>query len=379
MFVVFVSEDMSNEHGGPAKSVPSLARICSQHSLKNVILSTYKNKVPNNEIIDRYGLNHTPCTYIGPKKARFSISLFIEIIKILKREKNVILHLNNLWNFPTLCCYLISLVFNVPLIVSPRGAIETWSLKQRSLLKRFASFLFQKSMFNRSYMHVTALDELKALKSYNSYKKSFCIPNGVSVEKEKNVNKFERFTFLFMSRLHEKKGLKELLEAWKVFIELNINSPQSPRLLIAGTGDESYKNSLIMFLQENDLTESVEFVGMLEGEEKTNIIERSHVFVLPTYSENFGIAIAEAAERKLPIITTKGAPWQLIERYNCGWWIDLSVDNLVSALNSSFASSNLEELGENARTMVLDNYSWDCVSEQYLNMYKEVFSESRAL
>lgn len=100
---------------------------------------------------------------------------------------------------------------------------------------------------------------------------------------------------------------------------------------------------------------------------------------MPTYSENFGIAIAEAAERKLPIITTKGAPWELIERYNCGWWIDLSVDNLVAALNSSFASSNLEELGENARTMVLDNYSWDCVSEQYLNMYKEVFSESRAL
>lgn len=76
MFVVFVSEDMSNEHGGPAKSVPSLARICSQHSLKNVILSTYKNKVPNNEIIDRYGLNHTPCTYIGPKK-RDSVFLYL--------------------------------------------------------------------------------------------------------------------------------------------------------------------------------------------------------------------------------------------------------------------------------------------------------------
>ena len=379
MFIVFISEDMSNEHGGPAKSVPSVAKICSDHSIRHTILSTYKNKAPSNEIINKYNLNHRAFKYIGPRKARFSIPLLMEIIKIVRNEENVVLHLNNLWNFPTLFCYLVSSVFKVPLVVSPRGAIEKWSLKQRSLLKRFASFAFQKSMFSHSYIHVTALDELEALKSYSKCKRSFCIPNGVTVSTEKKVEKFERFTFLFMSRLHEKKGLNELLKAWKTFMAINVNSPKSPRLIIAGCGDIGYKNNLINFIRKNELSESVEFVGMLEGDEKTEYLEKSHVFLLPTYSENFGIAIAEAAERKLPIITTKGAPWEDIERYNCGWWIDLSIENLIHSLNSAFTSDNLEELGDNARTMILENYSWDFISLRYINMYKEVYSESTKL
>ena len=95
---------------------------------------------------------------------------------------------------------------------------------------------------------------------------------------------------------------------------------------------------------------------------------------MPTYSENFGIVIAEALASYTPVITTKGTPWEGLEDNNCGWWIDIGVEPLkkvlVQVLNSD--EEVLKQMGKNGRKLIESEYSIEVVAKNTLEMYNWV-------
>jgi len=182
----------------------------------------------------------------------------------------------------------------------------------------------------------------------------------------KNVFHGKRL-LLFLSRLHYKKGVEPLLQAW----EAVRNSFPGWRLIIAGDGEVGYVASLKERVSTAGLEDSVAFIGAVHGEEKWALMKRAEIFVLPTLSENFGLVVAEALACAVPVITTKGAPWNDLEAETCGWWIDTGAMPLAACLSGalSLASDCLAEMGKHGRRLVERKY----LIEKTARMLREVY------
>jgi glycosyltransferase involved in cell wall biosynthesis len=127
-------------------------------------------------------------------------------------------------------------------------------------------------------------------------------------------------------------------------------------------------------ISERRLEGHFEFLGPVGDERKWEVFGQADLFVLPTKSENFGIAIAEALAAGVPVITTKAAPWQELESHRCGWWVDVGVEPLAAALREATAASPdvLREMGLRGRELVRERYSWPKIAEDMKAVYEWV-------
>jgi glycosyltransferase involved in cell wall biosynthesis len=121
-----------------------------------------------------------------------------------------------------------------------------------------------------------------------------------------------------------------------------------------------------------NISDQVQLIGGVYGAEKWKRFQQADLFVLPSYSENFGIVVAEALASGTPVLTTQGTPWQELETQNCGWWIELSVDEIVKALRTFINTSEttLEVMGKNGRQLVEEKYSIEAVARQMKELYE---------
>jgi glycosyltransferase involved in cell wall biosynthesis len=116
---------------------------------------------------------------------------------------------------------------------------------------------------------------------------------------------------------------------------------------------------------------NVEFLDPVYGEHKKEVYASSKLFVLPTFSENFGLTVAEALSVCVPVIVTKGAPWECLERVSAGWWIDIGFEPLAVALMDAtqMPDSELELMGQRGRALMQSEYSWDSIAYKMSQTY----------
>ena len=170
-----------------------------------------------------------------------------------------------------------------------------------------------------------------------------------------------------ISRIAPIKGLEILLEACK---NIDFNGW---KIIIYGNGSEEYINKLQKIIIENKLKKNVELKKAVFDEEKYNVLSEASAFILPSLSESFGIAIAEAMFFELPIITTTKTPWDVIKRKNLGWFVDPEKEALVNALKKLFYSSenNLAIMGNKAKLYISKGYDLISTSKK---MKEEIIS-----
>jgi glycosyltransferase involved in cell wall biosynthesis len=170
---------------------------------------------------------------------------------------------------------------------------------------------------------------------------------------------------LFLSRIHPKKGLPMLIDAWETV------RPEGWRLVIAGPSERGHRAEIEAKIEASGLSENLEVIGPVENHEKWEIYRKSDVFVLPTHSENFGVVVAEALASGIPAITTTGAPWEILEKHDCGWWVEPTVGALTEAISDSVQRTDEERLamGKRGRQLVTQKYSWSSVSSRLQRAY----------
>jgi len=177
---------------------------------------------------------------------------------------------------------------------------------------------------------------------------------------------------LFVSRMHPKKGVMDLVESWARIrpagwlCELVYT--------VNGSAERVYEGEIKSRVSRLGLNDQFIFTGPLDDERKWDAFARADLFVLPTYSENFGIVVAEALYAGLPVITTKGAPWHDLDLEQCGMWIDIGVEPLAAALREMMALSDVQrtEMGARGRALVNRKYTWRSAAEAMLKGYEEV-------
>jgi glycosyltransferase involved in cell wall biosynthesis len=143
-------------------------------------------------------------------------------------------------------------------------------------------------------------------------------------------------------------------------------------LVIAGPDEADHQRELEQLREKLGLSSRVIFVGPLHGAKKREAFAAADVFVLPTHSENFGIVIAEALGAGVPVITTKGAPWEDLQTHQCGWWVDACTDAICKALLEATRrpKEELVTMGQRGKMLVSEKYTWPKVAEQSVHLYK---------
>lgn len=321
----------------------------------------------NQLIIDNAKVLYIPCNI-----RRYSF-MKKEWNRILDEIKPDLVHINCCW-MP--CCALTqkwAQKKGYKVILTPHGMLEPWIMKRNYWIKKLpALLLFQKSAIKKAdCIHATAESEkLNILKlGYNN--KVEVIANGIDVDSIQIKESWERKkNILFLSRIHVKKGIEFLLEA----VSLLRTQLEGYTVTIAGEGEEEYLSSLKSKAKEFGIEKMVDFCGGVYGEKKWELYRNADIFVLPTYSENFGIVIAEALASGTPVITTKGTPWEELNTERCGWWTEIGTDATKKALIEflEMPKIQLQKMGNNGRILVEKKYSSKVIAKEMKNLYNKL-------
>jgi len=295
-------------------------------------------------------------------------------LPVLVRRADVV-HLTAAYSFPTIPTLVLCRIFNKPLVWSPRGAIQDaheWEGTKRRLLKRLWERLCNILIRpGRVVAHTTAERERIATQERLSRATAMIVPNGVDVPgifPTRDWLPDGKLRLMYLGRLSPKKGIENLLEA------ISLLKDPSVSLTVYGAGDVAYTASLKELAGRLGLLgRSVFFVGNVNGEAKSEAFYTADACVVPSYTENFCMVVAEALAHGMPVIASHGTPWADVEKNQCGLWVENSPDSLAQAI-IQIRAMDLPEMGQRGRDWMAREYSWDALAEDMMGIYRSLFS-----
>ena len=276
--------------------------------------------------------------------------------RLCEQKQVDLIHLHGMWTPFLAVAALIAHRRRIPLVISLHGCLESWALAYKQQKKWLALKIYQGAILRSATLFVaTANQELESIRRLGLRQPVAVIPNGVDVGPPSHLEAHGTVkTILFLSRVHPVKGLLDLVEAWA-----RVRRP-GWRIVIAGGDTDGYRAKVEALVRVKELQSDFEFAGFVDGARKQACFDSADIFILPTYSENFGIAVAEALANELPVITTTGAPWQELVEHRCGWWVKPGVEGVSGALIEAMECdpAELRKMGQRGHQLVLNKYSW---------------------
>lgn len=350
---------LDSETGGPASSVAQLSMSLSAAGVQSVVWIA-----------------------VPPSKKRSAdlASAGVEVrtgslenaLNSLKEPR--LIHDHGIWLWSNHRVARLAIAHRIPRVVSPHGMLEPWSLSHRRWKKRLAWALYQhRDLAHASALHATAPAEAEQFRKLGLRPPVFIAPNGVALPAEMPARDADHGgprTALFLSRIHPKKGLPTLVEAWQRV------RPAGWRMVVVGPDEGNHRAAVQEQVRQAGLTDEWDFRDHIDGAAKWQLLVNADLFVLPTYSENFGIAVAEALAAGTPVITTTGAPWEGLVRNQCGWWVEPRLEAITDALSAacSMSSADLAAMGQRGRQWATTDFNWSSIAQQMIGAYEWVLN-----
>lgn len=291
-----------------------------------------------------------------------------------------LVHTHYLFTYASTCAARLARKKSVPYVVSPIGQLTPWALNQSKFKKRLYSYFFEKrNLRNAASIHCTTVGERQDVHNFEDVFDAFILPLGVEfpeyihdarglLSRQYNVPE-KSFKVLFLSRLHYKKRPDLLI---KTIAELINKYNKNVYLFMAGSGDESYIDELKKLSKMSNISENVIFTSFVTGKQKDLLFQGTDLFALPSYSENFGVAVVEAMASSLPVLITKEVQLSPnVKKLNAGLVFNGEAPELAHELNYLFDDlKRLEQMGRNAKQLVKDEYLWDSLGKRLENNYR---------
>lgn len=338
-----------------------------------------------------------------------SLGLKHEIRKLLgeppRAEPVQVVHDFGLWQPFNHAVVSVCGELKLPRVASPSGMLAPWALRHKAWKKRLGWWLYQHRDLQRAAVLVAAAEpEARDIRKMVPGKSLALIPNGVELpgaggqmgkqkiesrnepsetQKEFLVSDFSNSGFkhvgsqgadrglktaLFLGRIHPVKGLKHLVAAW------NLVRPVGWQCIIAGPDEAGHQKELEALIRSHSLENVFHFPGLMEDGRKWELLNQADLFVLPSFTENFGMVVVEALAAGVPVVTTQGAPWAELLTHRCGWWVDIAVEPLAAALREAVSLSDSERLGMGRRgqDLVAEKYAWPRIAGEMIGVYRWV-------
>ncbi|HEX3000692.1 MAG TPA: glycosyltransferase, partial [Armatimonadota bacterium] len=292
----------------------------------------------------------------------------------------VVLHQHGIWTG-------LSRVTNVwrskgcgPTVVTPHGSLEPFALQRSRWKKRLALLAYERcNLHGASCLHACSLPEVAGFRQFGLNNPVAVIPNGIPTEwlaSDGNASAFrakfpqlrDKRIILYLGRISPGKGLPILVEALSLLRE----QLDEWVLVIAGVEEFGHQADVQAVIDQLGMQEHIIFVGPLFDQDKHNAFASADLFTLPTYRENFAVVVAEALGTGVPVITTKGAPWEDLITHHCGWWTDISAMGIAEALRDALQRprAELQAMGRRGKELVANNYTWKRSAEMTRELYQ---------
>jgi glycosyltransferase involved in cell wall biosynthesis len=374
--VIHTVASVEEDDGGPSRSVPAICCALAQRGVHvSLVTQRFGSRITTAQLPSSGTFSTVYSHGWRSKRLRFAYSTGFraKLKSEYERFRPAIIHDHGVWLPSNVAAATMARFAHIPLVVSPRGMLEGWSLTHHATRKRIAWHLYQrKALSGATAFCATSRAEAEQIRKLGFTQPIAVIPNGVVVPelRKDGPERQGKSRALFLSRIHPKKGLPDLLQAWARI------RPKGWELCIVGPDENGHLAQVVALVARLGLQDCVCFPGPASDTEKWNLYADSDLFVLPTHSENFGIVVAEALAAGVPVITTKSAPWGALLERDCGWWTDVGVNAIEAALREATASPReiLRAMGRRGREYVAQALSWESAASQMSKFYGWIIS-----
>jgi len=294
-----------------------------------------------------------------------------------------IVHIHSLYLFPTQATAYLCRRYRVPYIIRPHGTLDPY-LQRRNWAKKWVydRLLQRRDLDQAAAIHYTTEEEWKLVEPLGFRAPGIVVPLGIDLSefdnlpqrgafRAKYLGKWNGRVILYMGRINFKKGFDLLIPA---FAEVCCRQ-DDVRLIVVGHDDPpSYGAQVRRWVSEAGIGDRVVFTGPLFGEDKRAALADADLWVLPSYSENFGVAVVEAMACGLPvIISNKVNLHQDVTQTKAGVVIDCDVGQLADTMLQLLHSpAQRERMGENGRQLALRSFSLEALGLRLEQAYQEI-------
>jgi glycosyltransferase involved in cell wall biosynthesis len=389
--VLHVIPTLSSLSGGPAEAAINLVKHLNLLGAEAVVLTTDDNgndrfDVPLKELTIYREIPVLFFPRINPRLKEFIISP--SAIKWLSNNlmKYDILDIHYLFSFVPLMARSMARRREIPYTVRTMGQLSPWALQQSTWRKKLFFKLQEfKNLQQASGLHSTSKGEEKDIRSFGLSTPVINIPLGVQQPKiikdavsiiraKYNIN-HDAFILLFLSRLHYKKRPKVVID-----VVADLRQKYNIHLIMAGSGEPSYVKELMNLTSDLQLGDSVSFTGFVEGKEKDELLQGANLFVLPSYSENFGIAVAESLAAGTPVVITPEVQIaEYVDAYQAGIIAEGDKNSLVNAITNCIENKPMmNKFRENSLRLAQERFNWSSIAMELLESYRLILRSPKS-
>ncbi|MBE9032847.1 glycosyltransferase [filamentous cyanobacterium LEGE 11480] len=387
MKILQIVPSVSLVYGGPSQMVLGLSHALAQAGADVTLITTDANgdiagqaplDVPLETPIEQDGYNIIYFRCSPFRRYKFSTKLLRWLAEHAKEYD--VAHIHALFSPISSMAATVARQQGLPYVLRPLGTLDPADLKKKQQLKKlYAAALEKPNLAHAAAVHFTTQQEATVSERFGVKTNDWVFPLGVVLPaqaatspREKLGIPHDRPVILFMSRIDPKKGFDLLIPALENLVEAD----QAFDFVLAGGNpqDPDYENQIKQQIQASKFAQQAHLVGFVSGSEKTAWLETADVFVLPSYYENFGIAVAEAMTVATPVVISDQVHiWDKVKQADAGWVCECNIDSLTQTLKASLKdAADRQQRGSNAQKYALTHYSWGAIAKRMIAAYGSI-------
>jgi len=371
--IAHLTPEMGMHYGGPARSVSGLAQ--AQHQAGHTVAIFAMEDRLDRPAVQVPDLDIRLTSSSSLARLQYSAGLISQVMDYCPD----LIHSHGIWTYFSWASHVAARRLGVPHVCAPRGMLDEWALKSGWLQKRIAGALYQNRILRRAAcLHALVPEETFSMLAHGLCRPIAAVPNGVHerlLTLARDRTAFDlRFPdlsgkriVLFLGRIAPKKGLLNLIGAWR---SLGV-ARKGWHLAIAGPDEDDHVNEVRAAIGARGLDDTVSLLGPQLGDEVYECLLAADIFVLPSFSEGFSMAVLEAIACGTPVCITPACNFLEIESVQAGSICCPTSESLAQALGILMTRTPSERaaMGERGRELMRNGYTWDLVRQRMDDVY----------